>query len=75
MCKNRDIKRYELTKEQWESIKVLLPPERTGERGRPRKDDRRMPNGMLWIVHSGVLWRELSEEYGPWQSVYARFAK
>lgn len=69
------MKRYELTKEQWNRIKPLLPPEKTGKRGRPRKDDRTMLNGMLWIVRSGAQWRELPEAYGPWQSVYARFAK
>ena len=69
------MKRYELTKGQWERIKELLPSERTGNRGRPRKDDRTMLNGMLWIVRSGAQWRELPEAYGPWQSVYARFAK
>ena len=69
------MKRYELTKEQWERVKAVLEPERTGKRGRPRKDDRKMLNGMVWIVRSGAQWRELPEAYGPWQSVYARFAK
>ena len=44
------MKRYELTKEQWERIKSLLPPEEMGKRGRPRKDNPIMLNGMLWIV-------------------------
>ena len=66
------MKRYELTKGQWERIKELLPPERAGKRGRPRKDDRTM---LLWIVRSGAQWREMPEAYGSWQSVYARFAK
>ena len=69
------MKRYELTKEQWERVRPLLPPEETGKRGRPRKDNRMMLNGMLWIARSGAQWRELPEAYGPWQSVYARFAK
>jgi len=34
-----------------------------------------MPNGILWIAHSGAQWRLLPKQYGPWQSVYARFAK
>ncbi|MCQ5029896.1 transposase, partial [Flavonifractor sp. DFI.6.63] len=51
------MKRYELTKEQWERIKPLLPREETGKRGRPRKDNRTMLNGMLWIVRSGAQWR------------------
>lgn len=69
------MKRYELTKEQWERIKSLLPPEEMGKRGRPRKDNPIMLNGMLWIVRSGAQWRELPETYGPWQSIYAQFAK
>jgi len=59
------MKRYELTKEQWERIKPLLPPEETGKRGRPWKDNRIMLNGMLRIVRSGAQWRELSAAMAP----------
>ena len=69
------MRQYELTRRQWNRVKALLPPERTGKRGRPRKDNQRMLNGMLWIARSGAQWRELPKEYGPWQSVYSRFAK
>ena len=34
-----------------------------------------MLNGMLWVNRSGGQWRQLPKRYGPWQSVYARFAK
>jgi len=34
-----------------------------------------MLNGMLWIDRSGAQWRELPSCYGPWQTVYSRFAK
>ena len=66
---------YDVTDEQWKRIQPLLPPEYTGKKGRPRKDNRTMLNGMLWMNHSGAQWRQLPERYGPWQSVYARFAK
>lgn len=55
------MKRYELKKEQWDRIKQMLPPEETGKRERPHKDNRTMLNGMLWIVRSGAQWRELPE--------------
>lgn len=68
-------KRYELTNEQWKRIAPLLPPEKTGKKGRPGKDNRSMMNGILWIARSGAQWRCLPECYGPWQSVYSRFRK
>jgi len=69
------MRRYELSNAEWERIAPLLPPERTGRKGRPPKDNRVMLNGMLWLTRSGAQWRELPERYGPWQGVYARFRK
>ena len=66
---------YDLTDEQWKRIQPMLPPENMGKKGRPRKDDRIMLNGMLWMNRSGAQWRQLPKCYGPWQSVYSRFAK
>ena len=68
-------KRYELTNEEWERIKPLLPSQKTGRKGRPSKDHRVMFNGMLWIARSGSQWRNLPECYGKWEAVYARFRK
>ena len=48
---------------------------KTGKRSRPRKDNRTMLKGMLWIARSGAQWRELPEAYSPWQSVYVQFDK
>lgn len=69
------IRRYELTNDEWVRISELLPPERTGKKGRPGKDNRSMLNGMLWIARSGAQWRELPNYYGSWKSVYSRFCK
>lgn len=69
------MRRYELTDEEWLIIKDLLPPEKTKGKGRNRKNNRIMLNGMIWIARSGAAWRDLPERYGPWQSIYSRFRK
>ena len=50
-------------------------PENTGKQGRPRKDNRIILNGMVWLARSGAPWRDLPERYGSWQTVYSRFRK
>ena len=68
--------RYELTDSEWKRIKDQLPPEhpKVGNRGRPAKyDNRCIMNGILWIARTGSPWRTLSERYGKWQAVYARY--
>ena len=69
------LRRYELTDQEWNRIKDLLPPEKSGKRGRPSKDNRMILNAMVWIARSGAPWRDLPECYGPWETVYSRFRK
>lgn len=69
------LRRYELTDQEWKQISNLLPPENTGKRGRPGKDNRTLLNAMVWIARSGAPWRDLPERYGPWETVYSRFRK
>ena len=69
------MRRHELSNDEWKRICPLLPPQKSGKKGRPPKDNRLMLNGMIWIDRTGAQWRELPECYGPWQSVYARFRK
>ena len=54
--------RYDLTDFEWRIIKPLLPNK---PRGVPRVDDRRVLNGILWILRSGSPWRDLPERDGP----------
>ena len=63
---------YELTEEQWNRIKDLIPQSRMG---RPRKDDRLILNAMLWLARSEAGWQNLPERYGSWKTVYSRFCK
>lgn len=65
------MRRYELTDEQYELIRDLLPA--NGRRGGQWNDHRVTLNGIFWILHSGAQWREMPERYGMWKSVYDRF--
>ncbi|MER7514597.1 transposase [Streptomyces lavendulae] len=44
-----------------------------GSRGRPRAEDRRVVNGMVYKIQTGLSWRDLPERYSPWKTVYTRF--
>ena len=41
--------------------------------GVPRVDDRRVLNGIFWILRSGAPWRDLPENFGPYTTCYNRF--
>ena len=60
-------RRYEIDDAQWEKIKPFLgnTPKKTG---RPQADNRKLLNGVLWIMHTGAPWRDLPEYYGPWEN-------
>src|SRR5215211_6275966 len=38
-------------------------------------DHRRILNGILFVLHTGVPWRDLPERYGPWPTVYSRLRR
>lgn len=68
-------RRYELTDEEWDLVSKVLPKGKSGEgkRGRPREDERKLLNGLFWILRSGAPWRDLPDRYGPYSTVYTRF--
>ena len=53
-----------LTDAQWEKIRPLLPTiRRSRQGGRPRANDRKVLEGILWILRSGARWQDLPEEF------------
>lgn len=63
-----------LTDEQWEVVSTLLPTQKPGQ-GRPRRDDRQVLHGILWIMDTGASWRDLPEEFGPNSTAHGRYRK
>jgi transposase len=62
--------RYELSDYEWSVIKPMLQKK---PRGIPRVDDRRILNGIFWVLRSGAPGRDLPESYGPPTTCYNRF--
>lgn len=66
----------DLTDEEWDQIKSLVPAPKSGKgkRGRPIKLERRdLVNAIFYIVRSGCAWRLLPKDFGPWATVYGYF--
>jgi putative transposase len=66
----------DLTDEEWNQIKSLVPKPKSGngKRGRPAQNDRRsIVNAVFYVVRSGCAWRLLPSDYPRWQTVYGYY--
>jgi transposase len=59
--------RYELTDGESAAIRPMLPNK---PRGVPRVNERRVLNGIFWVLRSGAPWRDLPEAFGPYTTCY-----
>lgn len=62
----------ELTDKEWEIIRHFLPP--SADRGRPRSADRKIMNGILYVLSTGCRWEDIPpERYGSGKTCWKRF--
>jgi transposase len=59
----------EITQEQYNKIKHLLPV----QRGNVSVDNITFVNALFYICENGCKWRKLPSEYGYWHVIYKRF--
>ena len=70
MCKK--IYPSDLTNEEFDCIKDLIPPPKPG--GRPRElSMRQVLNAIFYVTKGGIQWRMLPKDFPVWQSVYDYF--
>ena len=62
--------RFDLSDAEARIIAPLLPDK---PRGVPRTDDRRVLNGIVYVLQTGAPWRALPERYGPYKTAYNCF--
>lgn len=66
--------RHDLANAQWAKLEPLLP---VGKRpGRPPVHTKRqLIDGIRWRTRAGAPWRDVSERYGRWETVYGLFRR
>ena len=65
------LNRHDLSDEEWERLRVLLPsgPQQRGGRW---ADHRTVINGIFFRTRAGCPWRDLPEGFGNWKTIYNR---
>jgi transposase len=68
----------DLTDQQWDFIKDLLPPVELvqgGRPGRPYRDPRDVLNGVLWVLRTGAPWADLPSRYPSSATCHRRYQR
>jgi transposase len=60
-----------LSDEMWARIEPVLPPVK-GAMGRPMRGHRLLVEDAIHRCRTGLAWRDLPAEFGPWQTVWKR---
>ncbi len=60
-----------LTEAQMRKIKPYFPL----SHGIPKVNDRRVINGIIFVIRNGLRWRDAPSDYGPHKTIYNRFIR
>jgi transposase len=60
----------------WTKLEPVLRIDKPRKKpGRPRRDDRAIFNGLIWLARTGSQWAALPREFGPKSTVHERFSE
>ena len=60
----------------WDEIAPILRVDKPRKKpGRPRRDDRAIFDGLIWLARTGSQGSQLPREFGPKSTVHERFAE
>jgi putative transposase len=60
----------------WERLEPLLRVDKPRKKpGRPRRDDRAIFDGLIWLARTGGQWAALPRDFGPKSTVHERFSE
>ena len=68
--------RYMLTDELWVVLEPLVHQAKRHKGGQPPTlAERDFFEGLLYLIRTGIPWRDLPAEFGSWDAVYNRFRR
>jgi transposase len=60
----------------WTLLEPILRVDKPRKKpGRPRRDDRAIFDGLIWLARTGAQWSQLPLEFGPKSTVHERFTE
>jgi putative transposase len=60
----------------WARLAPILKSDKPRKKlGRPRRDDRTIFDGLIWLARTGAQWSQLPREFGPKSTVHERFTE
>ena len=60
----------------WALLEPVLRSDKPRKKpGRPRRDDRAIFDGLVWLARTGSQWSRLPREFGPKSTVHERFTE
>jgi transposase len=60
----------------WAKLEPVLRIDKPRKKpGRPRRDDRALFDGLIWLARTGAQWSQLPREFGPKSTVHLRFTE
>ena len=62
--------RFDMSEAEWEILRSVLPDK---HRGPERVHDRKVKNGIFFVLRIGTPWRDLPERYGLYTACYNRY--
>lgn len=61
-----------LTEKQWAVLEPLLSKQNFKKGGRPRSNERKTFDGILWVLKTGAQWNEMPRRYGSYTTAWRR---
>ena len=60
----------------WALLAPILKSDKARKKpGRPRRDDRAIFDGLIWLARTGSQWSQLPRAFGPKSTVHERFTE